>query len=359
MANVVRELSAKAVFSIDGFLGKMNSLEKGIDNLPKVTEKATGRMNDSFSDVSKSLTNFDEMLKKSGKDFDTKAVQSELQKAQKEFAETGNVTKETMSSLNKEINNVDWKSLDVKSRTEFKKVIQGVGTVEKSMNKLNDVKFLESLPEDARLAGAKLLDLEKNAGKVQKSLEKVGSETDLATLNKDLADARKELLDTGKMSESTMQSISASVKNVDVDALPDKFKGAFDKVGQQADSLKSTLRDIGKGGDTSDIADGMGDIATNAGKAEGATGLLGGALESIKGGGYVAVIGGIAAGITAIGKGALESKEAVNELSVQTGATGKELEGMKKVMHDIYSNNFGRTWAILRTSYRRSRQRLI
>lgn len=341
MANVVKELSAKAVFSIDGFLGKMNSLEKSIDSLPNVTEKATSRMNDSFGDVSKSLSNFDEMLKKSGKDFDTKAVQSELQKAQKEFAETGNVTAETMKSLNKEINNVEWKNLDVKSRTEFKKVKAGVKTVERSMNKLNDVKFLESLPEDARLAGAKLLDLEKNAGKVQKSLEKVGSDTDLTVLNKDLADARKELLDTGKMSESTMQRISTSVKNVDVDALPDKFKGAFDKVGQQADNLKSTLSDIGKSDNTAELADGMSDIAANAGKAEGATGLLEGALGAIKGGGYVAVIGGIAAGITAIGKGALESKNAINELSVQTGATGKELEGLKKVMQDIYANNFG------------------
>lgn len=341
----IQETGVKFVMQVDEMFKKFGLLEKSFDNLPLAAEKATDKMNKAFGDSIESIKSFDDLLSKSGKDFDTKAVQSELQKAQKEFETTGQVNKETMQSLQKEIKNVDWKSLDVNSRQTFKNVINNVNSVERNMKKLEDVKFLESLPEDARKAGKQLILLETDVNKVSKSMKSINTDADFSKLNKGLQTAKSELNSVGKVSDDTMKSINADIQSVDFSKLPDGAKNAFNEIESKAQSLESSLKNIGKGADLSGVSGGMQDIASNSDKADGNVGLLAGTLGKFKGAGYAGIIAGVGAAFLQVNKGALDANDAVHELQVQTGETGKELEGLKKVMYDIYGNNFGENMA--------------
>lgn len=341
----VQETGVKFVMQVDEMFKKFGLLEKSFDNLPLAAEKATDKMNKAFGNSIESIKSFDDLLSKSGKDFDTKAVQSELQKAQKEFETTGQVNKETMQSLQKEIKNVDWKSLDVNSRQTFKNVINNVNSVERNMKKLEDVKFLESLPEDARKAGKQLILLETDVNKVSKSMKSINTDADFSKLNKGLQTAKSELNSVGKVSDDTMKSINADIQSVDFSKLPDGAKNAFNEIESKAQSLESSLKNIGKGADLSGVSGGMQDIASNSDKADSNVSLLAGTLGKFKGAGYAGIIAGVGAAFLKVNKGALDANDAVHELQVQTGETGKELEGLKKVMYDIYGNNFGENMA--------------
>ncbi|WP_414049771.1 LysM peptidoglycan-binding domain-containing protein [Macrococcus animalis] len=341
----IQETGVKFTMQVDEMFKKFGLLEKSFDNLPLAAEKATNKMNTAFDTSMTSIKSFDDLLSKSGKDFDTKALQSELQNAQKEFTETGRVNKETMSSLQKEIKNVDWKSLDSDSRQTFKNVISNVNSVERNMKKLEDVKFLEGLPEDAKNAGKELILLEKDVDKVSKSMKGMDDGADFSKLNKGLQTAKTELSDVGKVSDDTMKAINTDIQSVDFSKIPEKAKGAFKDVETKAADLESSLKNVGKGADFSGVSDGMQDIATNSDEADGNVGLLAASLGKFKGAGYVGIIVGVGAAFTQITKGALDANDAINELQVQTGETGKELEGMKKVMYDIYGNNFGNDMA--------------
>lgn len=341
----IQETGVKFVMQIDEAFKKFGLLEKSFDNLPLAAEKATNKMNNSFDESMTSIKKFDDLLSKSGKDFDTKAVQTELQKAQKEFTETGKVNKDTMQSLQKEIKNVDWKSLDVNSRQTFKNVIDNVNSVERNMKKLENVKFLESLPEDARNAGKQLVLLESDINKVSKSMKTMDDGADFSKLNKGLQTARNELNSVGKVSDSTMNAIKQDINSVDFSKLPESAKKAFNEIESKAQGLESSLKNIGKGADLSGVSGGMQDIANNSDEADGNVGLLAGTLGKFKGAGYAGIIAGVGAAFLQVSKGALDANDAVHELQVQTGETGKELEGLKKVMYDIYGNNFGENMA--------------
>ncbi|QIH78316.1 LysM peptidoglycan-binding domain-containing protein [Macrococcoides canis] len=310
MANL-QEISTKFELSIDGMLSKFKVLEQNFDNLPKTTEKATKRMDKAFGTIDDSLKTFDKRLAETGKDFDTKKLQSELQKAQKEFKETGNVNKETMQSLQKEIKNVDWKSLDANSRQTFKNVINNVNSVERNMKKLEDVKFLESLPEDAREAGKQLLALQKDVDKTSKSLEKADDKVDFNKLNSELNKAKKELQSTGKIADNTLDQINKSVKDVDFEQLPISASIAMGKVEERADQLDRKLRTVG---DDVNLSNSTKNISKDI---DGATGSVGGLKGAFKGLGPVIGTALASFSIVEFTKQIVESTAEINALNSQ------------------------------------------
>ena len=278
----IQETGVKFVMQIDEAFKKFGLLEKSFDNLPLAAEKATNKMNHSFDESMTSIKKFDDLLSKSGKDFDTKAVQTELQKAQKEFTETGKVNKDTMQSLQKEIKNVGWKSLDVNSRQTFKNVIDNVNSVERNMKKLEDVKFLESLPEDARNAGKQLLLLEKDVENASKKLKGMDDDIDFTNFKQGLEKAKQEIKEVGTVSDNTMKAINqdlnsikfdSSIKNAD--AFKDKLKGSLSVVNTEIENINKTGEKLGKG-----LSDGIGDADKNVGLFKGSLGGLAGTIAT-------------------------------------------------------------------------------
>lgn len=310
MANI-QEIGTKFTMSVDGMLNKFKVLEQNFDNLPKVAEKSTKRMDKAFGTIDDSLKTFDKRLSETGKDFDTKKLQSELQKAQKEFKDTGNINKETMQSLQKEIKSVDWKSLDANSRDTFKTVIRNVNSVERNMNKLNDVKFLEGLPDDAKEAGKQLLALQKDVEKTSKSLEKTDDKVDFNKLNSELDKAKKELQSTGKVADNTLDQINKDIKDVDFESMSMSANVAFGKVEERAEQLDRKLRTVG---DDANLSNTTKNISKDI---DGATGSVGGLKGAFKGLGPV--IGGALAtvSITEFTKKIVESTAEIEALNSQ------------------------------------------
>ncbi|WP_420496593.1 LysM peptidoglycan-binding domain-containing protein [Macrococcus psychrotolerans] len=310
MANI-QEIGTKFTMSVDGMLNKFKVLEQNFDNLPKVAEKSTKRMDKAFGAIDDSLKTFDKRLSETGKDFDTKKLQSELQKAQKEFKDTGNINKETMQSLQKEIKSVDWKSLDANSRDTFKTVIRNVNSVERNMNKLNDVKFLEGLPDDAKEAGKHLLALQKDVEKTSKSLEKTDDKVDFNKLNSELNKAKKELQSTGKVADNTLDQINKDIKDVDFESMSMSANVAFGKVEERAEQLDRKLRNVG---DDVNLSNSTKNISKDI---DGATGSVGGLKGAFKGLGPV--IGGALAtvSITEFTKKIVESTAEIEALNSQ------------------------------------------
>ncbi|PKF29187.1 hypothetical protein CW697_09425 [Macrococcoides caseolyticum] len=310
MANI-QEIGTKFTMSVDGMLNKFKVLEQNFDNLPKVAEKSTKRMDKAFGTIDDSLKTFDKRLSETGKDFDTKKLQSELQKAQKEFKDTGNINKETMQSLQKEIKSVDWKSLDANSRDTFKTVIRNVNSVERNMNKLNDVKFLEGLPDDAKEAGKHLLALQKDVEKTSKSLEKTDDKVDFNKLNNELNKAKKELQSTGKVADNTLDQINKNIKDVNFESMSMGANVAFGKVEERAEQLNRKLRNVG---DDVNLSNSTKNISKDI---DGATGSVGGLKGAFKGLGPV--IGGALAtvSITEFTKKIVESTAEIEALNSQ------------------------------------------
>ncbi|TDM24310.1 LysM peptidoglycan-binding domain-containing protein [Macrococcoides canis] len=310
MANI-QEIGTKFTMSVDGMLNKFKVLEQNFDNLPKVAEKSTKRMDKAFATIDDSLKTFDKRLSETGKDFDTKKLQSELQKAQKEFKDTGNINKETMQSLQKEIKSVDWKSLDVNSRDTFKTVIRNVNSVERNMNKLNDVKFLEGLPDDAKEAGKHLLALQKDVEKTSKSLEKTDDKVDFNKLNSELNKAKKELQSTGKVADNTLDQINKDIKDVDFESMSMGANVAFGKVEERAEQLDRKLRNVG---DDVNLSNSTKNISKDI---DGATGSVGGLKGAFKGLGPV-IAGALATvSITEFTKKIVESTAEIEALNSQ------------------------------------------
>ncbi|MDJ1152374.1 LysM peptidoglycan-binding domain-containing protein [Macrococcus caseolyticus] len=310
MANI-QEIGTKFTMSVDGMLNKFKVLEQNFDNLPKVAEKSTKRMDKAFGAIDDSLKTFDKRLSETGKDFDTKKLQSELQKAQKEFKDTGNINKETMQSLQKEIKSVDWKSLDANSRDTFKTVIRNVNSVERNMNKLNDVKFLEGLPDDAKEAGKHLLALQKDVEKTSKSLEKTDDKVDFNKLNSELNKAKKELQSTGKVADNTLDQINKDIKDVDFESMSMSANVAFGKVEERAEQLDRKLRNVG---DDVNLSNSTKNISKDI---DGATGSVGGLKGAFKGLGPV-IAGALATvSITEFTKKIVESTAEIEALNSQ------------------------------------------
>lgn len=338
MANI-QEIGTKFTMSVDGMLNKFKLLEQNFDNLPKVAEKSTKRMDKAFGAIDDSLKTFDKRLSETGKDFDTKKLQSELQKAQKEFKDTGNINKETMQSLQKEIKSVDWKSLDANSRDTFKTVIRNVNSVERNMNKLNDVKFLEGLPDDAKEAGKQLLALQKDVEKTSKSLEKTDDKVDFNKLNSELNKAKKELQSTGKVADNTLDQINKDIKDVDFESMSMSANVAFGKVEERAEQLNRKLRNVG---DDVNLSNSTKNISKDI---DGATGSVGGLKGAFKGLGPV-IAGALATvSITEFTKKIVESTAEIEALNSQyeqvmggmKDTTDKYLEEMAK-KHNIHPN---------------------
>ncbi|PKE39558.1 LysM peptidoglycan-binding domain-containing protein [Macrococcoides caseolyticum] len=310
MANI-QEIGTKFTMSVDGMLNKFKILEQNFDNLPKVAEKSTKRMDKAFGTIDDSLKTFDKRLSETGKDFDTKKLQAELQKAQKEFKDTGNINKETMQSLQKEIKSVDWKSLDANSRDTFKTVIRNVNSVERNMNKLNDVKFLEGLPDDAKEAGKHLLALQKDVEKTSKSLEKTDDNVDFNKLNSELNKAKKELQSTGKVADNTLDQINKNIKDVDFESMSMSANVAFGKVEERAEQLDRKLRNVG---DDANLSKSTKNISKDI---DGATGSVGGLKGAFKGLGPV-IAGALATvSITEFTKKIVESTAEIEALNSQ------------------------------------------
>lgn len=278
----IQETGVKFVMQIDEAFKKFGLLEKSFDNLPLAAEKAANKMNNSFDESMTSIKKFDDLLSKSGKDFDTKAVQSELQKAQKEFTETGKVNKETMQSLQKEIKNVDWKSLDVESRQTFKNVISNVNSVERNMKKLEDVKFLESLPEDARNAGKQLLLLEKDVDLASKKIKSMDDGVDFSKFKSELDTAKREIRETGTISETTMKEINNDINSVQFDKLGNEAQQAHKDIKSSFNGISNEIDAINKKGTTagSGLADGINDADKNVGLFKGSLGGLAGTIAT-------------------------------------------------------------------------------
>lgn len=310
MANI-QEIGTKFTMSVDGMLNKFKVLEQNFDNLPKVAEKSTKRMDKAFATIDDSLKTFDKRLSETGKDFDTKKLQTELQKAQKEFKDTGNINKETMQSLQKEIKSVDWKSLDANSRDTFKTVIRNVNSVERNMNKLNDVKFLEGLPDDAKEAGKHLLALQKDVEKTSKSLEKTDDKVDFNKLNSELNKAKKELQSTGKVADNTLDQINKDIKDVNFESMSMSANVAFGKVEERAEQLDRKLRNVG---DDVNLSNSTKNISKDI---DGATGSVGGLKGAFKGLGPV-IAGALATvSITEFTKKIVESTAEIEALNSQ------------------------------------------
>ncbi|TDM38089.1 LysM peptidoglycan-binding domain-containing protein [Macrococcoides canis] len=310
MANI-QEIGTKFTMSVDGMLNKFKVLEQNFDNLPKVAEKSTKRMDKAFATIDDSLKSFDKRLSETGKDFDTKKLQSELQKAQKEFKDTGNINKETMQSLQNEIKSVDWKSLDANSRDTFKTVIRNVNSVERNMNKLNDVKFLEGLPDGAKEAGKHLLALQKDVEKTSKSLEKTDDKVDFNKLNSELNKAKKELQSTGKVADNTLDQINKDIKDVDFESMSMSANVAFGKVEERAEQLDRKLRNVG---DDVNLSNSTKNISKDI---DGATGSVGGLKGAFKGLGPV-IAGALATvSITEFTKKIVESTAEIEALNSQ------------------------------------------
>lgn len=328
MGTTITELQARFTASAGGFLSEFRTVEDTLNSLPKLTEKATKKMTDSFNKVDTSIEKLDKSLEAAGDGFDVNKVKKGLQDAQKEFKETGSVSKTTIDNLKKDIKDVDFKQLPRDAQRAMTDINNSVKSVERQMNKLDDIKFLNDLPEDAKKAGAHLVELEKDIGRTKKALGSMDSGADFSDLDKSLAKAKQELRETGKVADTTMNNINQDIKKVDFDPISLSANETFNRVENRAEKLDRSLKEIGSGADLSGATRGISkDI-------DGATGAVGGLKGAFKGLGPVIGAALATVSITEFTKQVVNSTAEIKALNSQY----EQVMGGMKDTTDKYLN---------------------
>lgn len=242
MAGYNRKVGAEFVSNPKGFLAGLSKINKGLSDLPKEATKATNGVNRRFDAMERAASKLDKEFGQLGDNVDMKEVNLALDKAQKEFKETGSVSKDTMSDLNKAIDNVDFNSLPKEAHSAFSNIKKDATVLEKHLQRLEDIDFLESLPQDAQKAGKQLLSLRDDVRKAEKALEGMDDGFDTKQINTALDKAQRELKETGTVSKETMRELDASIDNVDFNSLSSESKQAFNNIKNGVTGVKDQMR---------------------------------------------------------------------------------------------------------------------
>ncbi|PTK51035.1 hypothetical protein BUZ43_00435 [Staphylococcus haemolyticus] len=239
-----------------GFGANVRDFNRGVDKMQRKlaefeaqADKNTANVNKRFDLMSGSLGKVEKQLGGFGDNVDLSHLQDKLQVAQKEFTETGKVSKDSFRKLETAINSVDFSQLDTKATKSIQHITNDFGKLSKQLDKAKNFRFAEEMPEDIRRVAFEFSKLQSDMKKNELSFRQLRqsmSTKDFENYKKAIISVRgsmsafeKEIRDTGTVSSKTFYDLNNSVKQVDFGMLPKQSFKAFNSVRTHVKSVET------------------------------------------------------------------------------------------------------------------------
>lgn len=301
MNGTVREIRAQFIAVVSDFKQKINSAVDSLQEIGTETEKSVEKANRSLDDLSKGLKSLNKTLSNSGKADEFKDLSAALDDVQKEFEQTGKVSKDTMKKLQSELSKSKNSLEELGKADAFDGMIREISRVEGSLDELDKVDFRNLIGEINR------------------------SEQALSVLNQsDLSGLQSEI-DQTSFSEVTSGANRAagSVNELDSESLGN--------LRSEADRTSSSLAEVGAAGtEAGDAAEAGGDAASIG---------FAGAIGAVTA--FTTAVAGAVIGLVGFVKSGIDLQKTMNNVQIRTGATNKEMQKFRSNIMNVYKGGYG------------------
>lgn len=225
---------------VTSFNRGVDRMERKIDEFDAKTEKELNNVNRRFDLLDGSVKKVEKSMNGFGDNVEMRGVQKQLIEVKDEFERTGKVGQGAINGLNSAIADVDFDSLDSKSKKAFKTVQKDATKLTDQVNKLKHIQFANNFEQENKVIAYSFSKLNESLNSTSLALNKVRKgmspqqaqqySKSMVNLRKVMSDFRSELNTTGTVSRDTFYRLKKDIEAVNFDRLPVSARKAISEV---------------------------------------------------------------------------------------------------------------------------------
>lgn len=355
MAGFIREVRTVFTAQAGNLRAVARGIQKDVSEVGKTSQTSSKQASASFKDMETSLGRVEKAIEKSGNPKAFKDLTTVIKDTRKEFEETGKVSVENQKKLQNVLKDSrsDLALLGNSGSESIKEIETAIKGAEQEFQRFSSNQHLDPL--------------QKKVESLQRSLKDGWNDgaSELKQLNTALQKVQEDFKRTGQVSETSLQGLGTAItaSKSDLSRLGASGHESMNEIKKAAQSLETELKGLGDNSGLTDIAEDA-ERAGDAVASIGASANIGslGSVFMMFGKIKMATLGLVGA-ITGAGIGVVkfiqqgdELQKSLNSLQQQTGATGKEMEGMEKSLINLYRSGYGESFDDLSESMAKAGQ---
>lgn len=225
---------------VTSFNRGVDRMERKIDEFDAKTEKELNNVNRRFDLLDGSVKKVEKSMNGFGDNVEMRGVQKQLIEVKDEFERTGKVGQGAINGLNSAIVDVDFDSLDSKSKKAFKTVQKDATKLTDQVNKLKHIQFANNFEQENKVIAYSFSKLNESLNSTSLALNKVRKgmspqqaqqySKSMVNVRKTMSDVRSELNTTGTVSRDTFYRLKKDIETVNFNKLPMSARKAISEV---------------------------------------------------------------------------------------------------------------------------------
>lgn len=225
---------------VTSFNRGVDRMERKIDEFDAKTEKELNNVNRRFDLLDGSVKKVEKSMNGFGDNVEMRGVQKQLIEVKDEFERTGKVGQGAINGLNSAIADVDFDSLDSKSKKAFKTVQKDAMKLTDQVNKLKHIQFANNFEQENKVIAYSFSKLNESLNSTSLALNKVRKgmspqqaqqySKSMINVRKTMSDFRSELNTTGTVSRDTFYRLKKDIETVNFNKLPVSARKAISEV---------------------------------------------------------------------------------------------------------------------------------
>lgn len=225
---------------VTSFNRGVDRMERKIDEFDAKTEKELNNVNRRFDLLDGSVKKVEKSMNGFGDNVEMRSVQKQLIEVKDEFERTGKVGQGAINGLNSAIADVDFDSLDSKSKKAFKTVQKDAMKLTDQVNKLKHIQFANNFEQENKVIAYSFSKLNESLNSTSLALNKVRKgmspqqaqqySKSMINVRKTMSDFRSELNTTGTVSRDTFYRLKKDIETVNFNKLPVSARKAISEV---------------------------------------------------------------------------------------------------------------------------------
>ena len=225
---------------VTSFNRGVDRMERKIDEFDAKTEKELNNVNRRFDLLDGSVKKVEKSMNGFGDNVEMRGVQKQLIEVKDEFERTGKIGQGAINGLNSAIADVDFDSLDSKSKKAFKTVQKDATKLTDQVNKLKHIQFANNFEQENKVIAYSFSKLNESLNSTSLALNKVRKgmspqqaqqySKSMVNVRKTMSDFRSELNTTGAVSRDTFYRLKKDIETVNFNKLPVSARKAISEV---------------------------------------------------------------------------------------------------------------------------------
>lgn len=245
-----------------GFTSDVSSFNRGVDRMErkleefdKKAERETNSVSKRFDLMGGSINKLDKNMKGLDKNDSLSKLNQNLKNAQSEFVNTGKVSEDAFRKLESSIKNVDFNTLDEKSKKTMNVIDKDVTKLRKSLTSLSDVQFADGMSDQSKLVALEFSKMQRAINNNKLSLRQMKQSMnpkDFENYRNSIGRVRtsmnafsKELAKNGSVSSETFHKMNNDIKSINFRSLPTNAARAFGQVRKQSVLVGASFNKMG------------------------------------------------------------------------------------------------------------------